>query len=145
LLSKLHPIEVAKRTGRTIPGVLAKRWKLRLPDMRTTAERVKAGRSVWSPQADDVVRKHKPLEAAKLLGIGETTVRERRRKLGLPGKVKYRQPPKPRVKPPVWTDAEYQVVRTKTLDQAAAKLPQRSRMAIIYKRWKLKKEGVKLR
>lgn len=145
LLRELHPTEVAKRTGRTIPGVLAKRWKLRLPDMRTTAERVKAGRSVWNHETDEIVRNYKPIEAARLLGVGESTVRDRRRKLGLPGKVKFRRPPKPRVKPPDWTDSEYRIVRTMTLDQAAAKLPHRSRMAIIYKRWKLKKAGVKLK
>ena len=81
LLLKHHPDYVAKVTGRSVLGVRHRRWKLGLPDLRYMTERVKICRSVWTPEADEIVCRCKPADAAKLLGIGRTTVKSRRRLL----------------------------------------------------------------
>ena len=89
LLATLTPAEMSRRTGRSLNSIQKRRWKLKhrgeeFPDYRYTPQRRKAGRSVWTPKADELVRQHRPYIVAKLTGIPMPTVLRRRKSLGLP-------------------------------------------------------------
>ena len=89
LVLSLPPRECERRTLRTNSAVRARRVKLKrlgkpVTDLRFLEERVKAGRSIWTPKADAVVRRTRPAEAAMNLGVTPRSVYRRRKALGLP-------------------------------------------------------------
>jgi len=89
-IARTRPLAVAaKMTGRSVSAIIARRVRLRrngepLPDHRTSAERLKLGRSVWTPEADELLRQLRPYIVARMLGVLPETVRNRRKALGLP-------------------------------------------------------------
>lgn len=57
LLASLPVTEVLKRTSRSMPSIIARRVRLKkqgvpIADQRTSAEKLKVGKSVWTPAAD---------------------------------------------------------------------------------------------
>lgn len=89
LLAKLTPAEMKRQTGRSLTSIQKRRWRLRhkgaeFPDYRYTPQRRKAGRSVWTPNADRLVKLHRPYVVVQMTGIPMPTVLRRRKTLGLP-------------------------------------------------------------
>jgi len=151
MLATLPVVEVQRRTGRTIQSIITRRCRLKrqgveIADQRTSAEKGKVGKSVWTPAADNLVRKHRPFIAAHKLGVSDATVHRRRRALGLPP-IGYppRKPKPPRKRPPLkrWSKAELQIALSMPPREAVKRLPGRSLSAIETVRCLRKRAGVK--
>jgi hypothetical protein len=150
ILATLPPAEVQRLTGRTMPSIIARRVKLKrkgelIADWRTSAERVKVGRSVWTPVADELVRRLRPIEVARLVGTTSASVQRRRTALGLPPIGKLRKPPRTTPKRDVrkWTQAELQIALKLPPKEAVMQLPGRTESAIDAVRFQRKRRGVK--
>jgi hypothetical protein len=150
MLATLSPDEVQRLTGRSKRAIVARRVKLKqkgvkLPDLRTSEQRTRLGRAVWTAEADDLVHRHPPHQAAALIGVSRAAVHRRRKALGLPLIIQQRKPKPParRVLRP-WTEAEILLLVNLTPDEAVEQLPHRTVSAIHTQRCLLRRRGIKL-
>lgn len=150
MLAMMTPAEIHKATGRSLKAIGNRRVKLnrkgaKLPDLRTSEQRTRLGKAFWTADADDLVHRLRPYQAAKLIGVSEAAVHRRRKALGLP-LIGPQRKPKPQatrhVRP--WTEAEVLVVVTLTPDEVIEQLPHRTALAIHTLRCRLRQQGVKL-
>ena len=146
LLRRLGPTEVAQRTGRTVMAATGMKNALKaegveFSDLRYTSQRLKLGRSVWTPKADALLGTMPDAEVARQLGVSQQTARRRRIRLGLPIFVRPKLPQRPK-RPPRhrWTKRLETLVMTMPIAEATG----RTRAAVIYRRWQLRANGVKV-
>ena len=150
MLARMTPAEVSAATGRSLKNIGVRRVKLKrkgasLPDLRRTNKRVEVGRSVWTPEADDLVHRLRPFEVALLLGVSPATARRRREALGLPPIGRRRLPRRAKHRfIRKWTNAEIEIVLTLPPDEALEQLPRRSASALHTLRCRLRRQGIKL-
>lgn len=149
MLATMTPGEIHKATGRSLKAIGKRRVKLKrkgakLPDLRRSEQRTNIGRSIWTPEADELVHRLRPFEVARLLGVSKATARRRRASLGLPPVGRHRKPPRAKRPKARWTEAEVLIVLTLPPDEAEAKLPRRSASAIHTLRCRLRRQDVRL-
>ena len=151
LLATVTPTEVSRRTGRSLNSIQKRRWKLKhrgasFPDYRHTAERLKAGRSVWTPEADDLVHRFRPIVVARLVGVTSASVQRRRAFLGLPPVGRKLLPPKPPPKYRLrkWSARELRIALSLPPRESVKRLPGRTISAIEAVRHQRKKAGLKV-
>ncbi len=81
MLGAMTDAEVAKKTGRVIDAVCKKRGSLKRPPLVEGPHGLH--RKFWSEQEDEIVRKHPPTIAAKLVGRSVGSIHKRRVLLGV--------------------------------------------------------------
>jgi hypothetical protein len=151
LVLTLHVTEVVRRTNRTYGSVSGRKNFLNrrgaaLPDLRRKEGRLSVGRWTWTPEADEIVFRHPPAVAAKLLGRTVKACWGRRKVLHAPPLAR---PPKPADNRPRryqarWTEDEDRILRTTTAKEANRLLPLRSISAIHTRRKQFRAKGIKL-
>jgi hypothetical protein len=145
LLLKYGNVEVARRTGRTIAGVQGHKQMLRksgraLPYLR------KVQWAEWTPAKDKIVAENPPRVAMELLELSETTIRLRRKALGLKRWVYPRKPKKPVGPPkPLWTAEEDRLVQRLSPAEAVKAIGRRTLMAVHLRRMTLRRKGKRLK
>ena len=151
ILTTLPVAEVERLTGRTMSSIIARRVEMKrrgelIADQRTCAERLKVGRSVWTHEADELVRQLHPREVAQRLGVSISAAVRRRAALGLPPIGRRRKPPRTTPKRVVrkWTKKEIRLVLDLPPDEAEDALPNRSASAIHTLRCRLRRKGIPL-
>ena len=145
LLLKYGNAEVARRTGRTVAAVQGHKQKLRrlgrvLPYLR------KVRWAEWTPAKDKIIAENPPRVAMELLDLSPTTIRLRRKALGLGPWIRPRKPKKPTGPPrPHWTAEEDRLVQTLAPREAAKAIGRRTLMAVHLRRMTLKRQGKQLK
>jgi hypothetical protein len=150
LVLTLQPTEVVRRTKRTIGSICGRRNLLKregaaLSDLRRKEGRLSVGRWTWTAEADEIVFRHPPAVAAKLLGRTAKACRNRRRILRAPP-IDRRRPTdnRPKRYQARWTKAEDRILRTTTAKEAKGLLPLRSIPAIHTRRMQFRAKGIEL-